>query len=42
MGFMDLVPVWDLKAYHLPRIESPFIATSMARRGHCQDRKSVV
>jgi len=32
MGFMDLVPVWDLKAYHLPRIESPFIATSMARR----------
>lgn len=32
MGFMDLVPVWDLKAYHLPRIESPFIAASMARR----------
>ncbi|MDL0431244.1 DUF2235 domain-containing protein [Marinobacter sp. TBZ242] len=32
MGFMDLVLVWDLKAYHLPRIESPFIAASMARR----------
>lgn len=32
MGFMDLVPVWDLKAYHLPRIESPFIGASMARR----------
>ena len=32
MGFMDLVPVWDLKAYHLPRIESPFIATNRARR----------
>jgi hypothetical protein len=32
MGFMDLVPLWDLKAYHLPRIESPFIAASMARR----------
>lgn len=32
MGFMDLVPVWDLKAYHLPRIESPFIAAGMARR----------
>lgn len=31
MGFMDLVPLWDLKAYHLPRIESPFIAASMAR-----------
>ncbi|WP_421843595.1 T6SS phospholipase effector Tle1-like catalytic domain-containing protein [Marinobacter algicola] len=32
MGFMDLVPVWDLKAYHLPRIESPFIAAGMAGR----------
>lgn len=32
MGFMDLVPVWDLKAYHLPRIESSFIAASMAGR----------
>ena len=32
MGFMDLVPVWDLKAYHLPRIESPFITASMAGR----------
>ena len=32
MGFKDLVPVWDLKAYHLPRIESPFIGASMARR----------
>ncbi|HEY9118255.1 MAG TPA: hypothetical protein VIN33_00800 [Marinobacter sp.] len=32
MGFMDLVPVWDLKAFHLPRIESPFIGASMARR----------
>ncbi|MEP1215397.1 MAG: DUF2235 domain-containing protein [Marinobacter sp.] len=32
MGFLDLVPVWDLKAYHLPRIESPFIGASMARR----------
>ncbi|MDX1559432.1 MAG: DUF2235 domain-containing protein [Marinobacter sp.] len=41
MGFMDLVPVWDLKAYHLPRIESPFIAASMARR-FVQDDSSVV
>jgi len=32
MGFMDLVPVWDLKAYHLPRIESSFIAAGMAGR----------
>ncbi|MEO9588779.1 MULTISPECIES: hypothetical protein [Marinobacter] len=32
MGFMELVPVWDLKAYHLPRIESPFIAASMVGR----------
>lgn len=38
MGFMDLVPVWDLKAYHLPRIESPFIAAGMARRFVESDR----